>query len=496
MSEENVQNTPEQKPEDIFAQRAAKVQDLAAAGILPFGRRFDNVQMTADVRKNFKPEAEKQEEVTIAGRMTAFRAMGKSIFADIKASSGRMQIYVQRDQIGEDDFKVFKKLDLGDIIGVTGEPFTTRTGELTVKVHKFTLLSKSLRPLPEKFHGLTDIEQRYRQRYLDLITNDDSRKVFMQRFAILSEIRKFLASKGFLEVETPMLQPIPGGANANPFKTFYEALNSPMYMRIAPELYLKRLLVGGFERVFELNRNFRNEGIDRRHNPEFTMLEIYQAYGDCRSMMDLIEEMVTTIAMNLFGTLEIQHPGGKVINLARPWRRAPYRDLIKERAGADWFELTKEQKAAKAREMGLTITTEMEERDITHEIYEKLIEQTLIQPTFVTRLPAYLVPLAKACEDDPTVVDVYELEINGQEISPGYSELNDPIEQRKRLVEQAVHDGKDLAMAIDEDFLTAMEHGMPPAGGLGLGVDRLIMLLTGAESIRDVLLFPQMRLKQ
>ncbi len=496
MSEENVQNTPEQKPEDIFAQRAAKVQDLAAAGILPFGRRFDNVQMTADVRKNFKPEAEKQEEVTIAGRMTAFRAMGKSIFADIKDSSGRMQIYVQRDQIGEDDFKVFKKLDLGDIIGVTGEPFTTRTGELTVKVHKFTLLSKSLRPLPEKFHGLTDIEQRYRQRYLDLIMNDDSRKVFMQRFAILSEIRKFLASKGFLEVETPMLQPIPGGANANPFKTFYEALNSPMYMRIAPELYLKRLLVGGFERVFELNRNFRNEGIDRRHNPEFTMLEIYQAYGDCRSMMDLIEEMVTTIAMNLFGTLEIQHPGGKVINLARPWRRAPYRDLIKERAGADWFELTKEQKAAKAREMGLTITTEMEERDITHEIYEKLIEQTLIQPTFVTRLPAYLVPLAKACEDDPTVVDVYELEINGQEISPGYSELNDPIEQRKRFVEQAVHDGKDLAMAIDEDFLTAMEHGMPPAGGLGLGVDRLIMLLTGAESIRDVLLFPQMRLKQ
>ena len=496
MSEENVQNTPEQKPEDIFAQRAAKVQDLAAAGILPFGRRFDNVQMTADVRKNFKPEAEKQEEVTIAGRMTAFRAMGKSIFADIKDSSGRMQIYVQRDQIGEDDFKVFKKLDLGDIIGVTGEPFTTRTGELTVKVHKFTLLSKSLRPLPEKFHGLTDIEQRYRQRYLDLITNDDSRKVFMQRFAILSEIRKFLASKGFLEVETPMLQPIPGGANANPFKTFYEALNSPMYMRIAPELYLKRLLVGGFERVFELNRNFRNEGIDRRHNPEFTMLEIYQAYGDCRSMMDLIEEMVTTIAMNLFGTLEIQHPGGKVINLARPWRRAPYRDLIKERAGADWFELTKEQKAAKAREMGLTITTEMEERDITHEIYEKLIEQTLIQPTFVTRLPAYLVPLAKACEDDPTVVDVYELEINGQEISPGYSELNDPIEQRKRFVEQAVHDGKDLAMAIDEDFLTAMDHGMPPAGGLGLGVDRLIMLLTGAESIRDVLLFPQMRLKQ
>lgn len=496
MSEENIQDTPQQKTEDIFAQRAAKVQELAASGILPFGKRFDNVQMTADVRKGFKPEVENPEEVTIAGRMTAFRAMGKSIFADVRDSSGRMQIYVQRDQVGEEEFKLFKKLDLGDIIGVTGVPFTTRTGELTVKAHKVTLLSKSLRPLPEKFHGLTDIEQRYRQRYLDLITNDESRKVFLQRFAILTEIRKFLASKGFLEVETPMLQPIPGGANANPFKTFYEALNSPMYMRIAPELYLKRLLVGGFERVFELNRNFRNEGIDRRHNPEFTMLEIYQAYGDCRSMMDLIEEMVTTIAMNLFGTLEIRHPGGKVINLTRPWRRAPYRDLICERAGNDWFELPREQKAVKAREMGLTIPEEMEERDITHEIYEKLIEQTLIQPTFVTRLPAYLVPLAKACEDDPTVVDVYELEINGQEISPGYSELNDPIEQRKRFVEQAVHDGKDLAMAIDEDFLTAMEHGMPPAGGLGLGVDRLIMLLTGAESIRDVLLFPQMRLKQ
>ena len=496
MSEENIQDTPQQKTEDIFAQRTAKVQELSAAGILPFGKRFDNVRMTADVRKAFKPEVENPEEVTIAGRMTAFRAMGKSIFADVRDSSGRMQIYVQRDQVGEEEFKLFKKLDLGDIIGVTGVPFTTRTGELTVKAHKVTLLSKSLRPLPEKFHGLTDIEQRYRQRYLDLITNDESRKVFLQRFAILSEIRKFLASKGFLEVETPMLQPIPGGANANPFKTFYEALNSPMYMRIAPELYLKRLLVGGFERVFELNRNFRNEGIDRRHNPEFTMLEIYQAYGDCRSMMDLIEEMVTTIAMNLFGTLEIRHPGGKVINLTRPWRRAPYRELICERAGNDWFELSREQKAVKAREMGLTIPEEMEERDITHEIYEKLIEQTLIQPTFVTRLPAYLVPLAKACEDDPTVVDVYELEINGQEISPGYSELNDPIEQRKRFVEQAVHDGKDLAMAIDEDFLTAMEHGMPPAGGLGLGVDRLIMLLTGAESIRDVLLFPQMRLKQ
>lgn len=497
MSEENVGNPAgtEQKSEDFFAQRTAKARELAAGGILPFGRRFDDVVKTETVRAAFKPESETQEEFTVAGRMTAFRAMGKSIFADVKDSSGRLQIYVQRGAIPDEDFEFFKKLDLGDIIGVTGVPFVTRTGELTLKAHKITLLSKSLRPLPEKFHGLTDIEQRYRQRYLDLITNDESRAVFMKRFAIISEIRKFLIEKGFLEVETPMLQPIPGGAAANPFKTYYEALSSPVFMRIAPELYLKRLLVGGFERVFELNRNFRNEGIDRRHNPEFTMLELYQAYGDCRAMMDLIEEMITTIALKLFGTLQIQHANGRVINLERPWRRAPYRDLIRERAGNDWYELTLDQKRAKAGELGITVTPEMKDLDITHEIYEKLIEQTLIQPTFVTRLPAYLVPLAKACEDDPTVVDVYELEINGQEISPGYSELNDPIEQRKRFTEQAIRDGKNLAEAIDEDFLTALEHGMPPAGGLGMGVDRLVMLLTGAESIRDVLLFPQMRMK-
>lgn len=493
MSEENIQNAVEQKPEDIFSQRVAKIQELTAEGINPFGKRFDGAMKTEQARAMFNPDNAVQ--VRVAGRLTAFRIMGKSIFADIKDSSGRIQIYIQRDTIGEDIFKRIKKFDLGDIIGVDGELFQTRTGEITVKVTACEFLTKSLRPLPEKWHGLTDIEQRYRQRYLDLIGNDDSRKIFMQRFAILREIRKFLESKGFLEVETPMLQPIPGGAAANPFKTHYEALNSAMYMRIAPELYLKRLLVGGFEKVFEMNRNFRNEGMSRRHNPEFTMLEIYQAYGNCETMMNLIEEMVTTVAMNVFGTLQIQHPGGKVINLERPWRRAPYRDLIKERAGADWYELSHEQKLAKAKELGAHVMPDFTDLEITHEIYEKLIEQTLIQPTFVTRLPAELVPLARACEDDPTCVDVYELEINGQEISPGYTELNDPIEQRRRFEEQAKKSGNEITKAIDEDFLTAMEHGMPPAGGLGLGIDRLVMLLTGAESIRDVLLFPQMRLK-
>ena len=495
MSEENgnASAVPELKAEDIFTQRLNKVKEMEAAGKLPFGRRFDNVTMTGDVRAAFKPDQEEQESFTIAGRMTAFRAMGKSIFADVKDSTGRMQIYVQKGVIPEEDFAAFKKWDLGDIIGVTGKPFVTRTGELTLRAEQVTLLSKSLRPLPEKFHGLTDKEQRYRQRYLDLISNDESRKVFMQRSLIVSEIRKFLEAKGFMEVETPMLQPIPGGASANPFKTYYEALSCPVYMRIATELYLKRLIVGGFEKVFEMNRNFRNEGIDRRHNPEFTALELYQAYGDCQTMMDIMEEMVTTIAMKINGTTVVKNAAGTEIDLKRPWRRAPYKELIMEKMGSDWYDLSHDEKFAKAKEMGLDVTPEMNDLEITHEIYEKTIEQTLIQPTFVTRLPAYLVPLAKKCEDDPSVVDVYELEINGQEISPGYSELNDPIEQRKRFVEQAEREGKDLAEAIDEDFLTALEHGMPPTGGLGIGIDRLVMLITGAESIRDVLLFPQMR---
>jgi lysyl-tRNA synthetase class 2 len=359
-------------------------------------------------------------------------------------------------------------------------------------------LSKSLRPLPEKWHGLTDVEQRYRQRYLDLISNDEAKDVFKKRFAIIRELRNFLEERGFVEVETPMLQPIPGGAAAKPFKTRYEALSCDMFMRIAPELYLKRLLVGGFEKVFEMNRNFRNEGMSRRHNPEFTMMEIYQAYGDCSVMMDLVEDMITTVAMKVFGTLQIKHPGDKVINLERPWRRAPYRELVKEKMGADWFELSRDEKAVKAKALGLYVDEKFSDGEITHEVYEKSVEQTLIQPTFVTRLPAELVPLAKKCEDDPSVVDVYELEMNGQEISPGYSELNDPVEQRKRFEEQAKLTGKsseEICKTIDEDFLTAMEHGMPPAGGLGIGIDRLVMLLTGAESIRDVLLFPQMRPK-
>ena len=336
------------------------------------------------------------------------------------------------------------------------------------------------------------MEARYRQRYLDLIMNDESRDVLRKRSTIIKEIRQYLDDKGYMEVETPMLQYIPGGAAANPFKTHYNALDTDMYLRIATELSLKKLLVGGYEKVYEINRNFRNEGMDRRHNPEFTAIELYQAYGNCETMMELVEDLIKTVAMRVNGTLVVK-AGGKEIDLGKPWRRAAYRDLVKEVAGENWFELSREEKYKKAKELGTQVLPDWTDLEITHEIYEKLVEDTLIEPTFVTRLPAELVPLARKCEDDPSLVDVYELEINGQEISPGYTELNDPIDQRQRFMDQVTLSGKDPAQAVDEDFLTALEYGMPPTGGMGMGIDRLVMLLTGAESIRDVILFPQLR---
>jgi lysyl-tRNA synthetase class 2 len=484
---------------DLFQQRVEKAREIAAAGQNPFGERFDGAVATAKLRENFKADLTDPQPAIAAGRLMSMRVMGKSIFADLKDSTGRIQLFVGRNELGDDAFAAFKKLDLGDIVGVSGDLFLTRMGEITIRVHRCTLLCKSLRPLPEKFHGLTDIEQRYRQRYLDLITNDESRQVFVKRVKIISEIRKFMENRGFMEVETPMLQTLAGGAAANPFKTHYEALNTPMFMRIAPELFLKRLLVGGFERVFEINRNFRNEGIDRRHSPEFTMMELYQAYGDCRSMMELIEDMVTTVAQNVAGTLQIDHGNGKVINLEKPWRRVTYHDLVREKGGADWFDVTPAERLARAKELGLAVDASMPDFEVTNEVYEKLIEHTLIQPTFVMRMPAVLLPLARSCADNPEVVDVFELEINGQEIAPAYSELNDPIEQRRRFVAQFEREkapGEKLSDKVDEDFLVALEHGMPPAGGMGVGIDRLVMLLTGAESIRDVILFPHLRPKK
>ena len=497
MNEQNQTPAAEQNTGDIFTQRVAKVEELRAQGINPFGSRYDDVQSIESVRTlPVESENAPGATVNVAGRLTGKRGMGKSIFADLRDSTGKIQLFAGKSDLGDEPFALFKKLDIGDIAGVRGELFKTRMGELTIRVKEFKLLSKSLRPLPEKFHGLTDVEQRYRQRYLDLIANPEVGRVFKMRSAIIREIRAFLEARGFMEVETPMLQNLAGGASANPFKTYFEALSSPMFMRIAPELFLKRLLVGGFERVFELNRSFRNEGLDRRHNPEFTMLEIYQAYGDCRSMMELIETMVTTVAMKVCGTLKIDHGNGKIINLETPWRRATYHELVCEKGGADWFDITPAERVARGKKLGLDVNEQMPDLDVTNELYEKLVEPNNIQPTFVTRLPAELLPLAKGCPDDPKLVDVFELGINGVEVAPAYSELNDPILQRKRFMDQferTMQEGDKVSDKVDEDFLTALEYGMPPAGGMGVGIDRLVMILTGAESIRDVILFPQMR---
>ena len=442
-----------------------------------------------------------------AGRVTAHRDMGKSHFVDLRDSTGRIQIYIHAKEVGAEVMELFKLVDLGDFIGVEGTCFLTKTGEPTLKVHTLEVLGKSLRPLPEKWHGLQDVEARYRQRYLDLLTNEQSRAVFEKRIRIVREIRNFMEARGFLEVETPMLQAVAGGAAAEPFRTHHKALGLELYLRIAPELYLKRLLVGGFNKVFELNRNFRNEGISRKHNPEFTMLEAYWAYADFEKMADLVEEMICHLAERISETgnaetgkrgaetIRIEHRDAegnvtRTINLARPWRRARYRDLIRE-IDPEWFNYTSEKRRERCAELGVEINPRMADYEVTQQVFEKLVEEKTFDPLFVTHCPKELVPLAKQNAEDDSLVDVYELIINGQEISPGYSELNDPTTQRQRLLEQAGEE----TQKIDEEFLLALEHGMPPAGGFGLGIDRLTMLLTGAESIRDVILFPLLKPK-
>jgi lysyl-tRNA synthetase class 2 len=469
---------------EVMDQRRENLRRLEELGYTPYGQAYKRSGRLAEIRADF----EAGRVVQAAGRLVARREMGKSVFGHIQDGTDRFQIYLKKDVVGEEAFKAFKVLDVGDIVGIEGELFVTRTEEQTIKVTGWQLLSKALRPLPEKWHGLQDVETRYRRRYLDLIANADVMKFFQRRSAALREIREYLNGKGFSEVETPMMQPMAGGAAANPFKTHYQALSTDMYLRIAPELYLKRLLVGGFDKVFELNRNFRNEGLSRRHNPEFTMLEIYEAFGDLESMRELVQGLFVHVAETVFGTLKVgteEQP----IDLTPPWRTVTYRELILERAGEDWYELDLDASRARAVELGVEVDPEWEKAELTHEIYEKLIEKTLINPTFVTRFPVELVPLAKSCEDDPSVVDVFELEIGGVEVAPAYSELNDPVEQRRRLEAQSAGDDS----KVDQDFLMALEHGMPPAGGMGIGIDRLMMILSGAESIRDVILFPQLK---
>lgn len=485
-------DTPQSTEAELITIRREKLAKLRELGIDPFGGKFDTTTTPGALKANFSDE----QPVTIAGRLTAIRDMGKSVFATLGDVEGKIQIYLNQKGVNETDWAAYKLLDLGDWIGVEGETFTTGKGEPSVKVTKLTVLSKSLRPMPDKWHGVADREIKYRKRHLDLMSNEESAKVFLTRSQMIAEIRNFLHERGYLEVETPMLQSVAGGAAARPFETYHNALGMDLTLRIAPELFLKRLLVGGFTKVFELNRNFRNEGISRRHNPEFTMLEAYQAFGDFETMADMVEEMTCHLAEKFCGGLEIEHTDEegnvlRTINLQRPWKRANYHDLIKDVAGDDFFDITPEARRTKCDELGVQISDGMEDYEVVQQVFEKKVEEHTFDPCFVTRVASELIPLAKVTPGGKTV-EVYELIINGQEISPGYSELNDPDVQRERLEHQA---GGEEEQEIDHDFIETLENGMPPAGGIGIGIDRLIMMLTGAPTIRDVVLFPLLKNK-
>ena len=485
-------STPQSTEAELIAVRREKLGKIRELGIDPFGAKFDTTTTPGKLKADFADE----QAVTIAGRLLAIRDMGKSVFATIGDVEGRIQIYLNKKGVSETDWDLYQLLDLGDWIGVEGESFTTGKGEPSVKVNKLTMLSKSLRPMPDKWHGVADRETKYRKRHLDLMSNEHSAQLFITRSRMIAEIRSFLHERDYLEVETPMLQSVAGGAAARPFETYHNALGMDLTLRIAPELFLKRLLVGGFTKVFELNRNFRNEGISRRHNPEFTMLEAYAAYGDFETMADMVEEMTCHLAEKFCGGLEIEHKDEqgetlRTINLQRPWKRANYHDLIKEVAGNDFFDITPEARRAKCDELGVQISEKMEDYEVVQQVFEKKVEEHTFDPCFVTRVASELIPLAKVTPGGKTV-EVYELIINGQEISPGYSELNDPDLQRERLEHQA---GGEEEQEIDHDFVETLENGMPPAGGIGIGIDRLIMMLTGASTIRDVVLFPLLKKK-
>ena len=478
---------------DLQKQRLIKLEKIVKSGQDPYGGAFATTSNIGMLRDGFAEGM----NVVLAGRVMAIRLHGKSIFLDIKDSSGKIQAYAKEDSIGKENFALLNNVDIGDFLGVRGETFKTRTGEPTIVTKEFKVLAKSLRPLPEKWHGLKDVETRYRQRYVDLMVNDEVKSVFLARSRIISRIRSFLDGRGFIEVETPMMQSIPGGAAGKPFKTHHEALGIDLYLRIAPELFLKRLLVGGFEKVYEINRNFRNEGISIRHNPEFTMLEVYEAYSDCEGMMRLTEELVTELAKNVMGKTELEYQGKK-IDLSK-WERVSFADLMKEQ-----FDITPADKQAdwikKLKKKGIEIEGKDVSRTQLINIVGELVEPKCgNHPVFVVDIFKEMCPLAKSKKDNPDLTDRFELYMGGMEIANAYSELNDPIEQRKRFEDDLRSKKNDLrstihdSRTIDEDFITALEYGMPPAGGLGIGIDRLVMILTNSASIRDVILFPQMR---
>lgn len=485
--------TPTSSEADLIAVRREKMAKIRAMGMNPFGGRFECNTNPADLKANF----EEGKQVSLIGRIMSIRDMGKSQFFSLADVRGAIQGFLSRKDVSEETWALWKLLDRGDWIGISGEAFTTKRGEPSVHVRELKILSKSLRPLPDKWHGLSDQEMRYRRRHLDLMSNEESADRLVKRSLIVAEVRRFLQDRGFLEVETPMLQSVAGGASASPFETYHNALKMPLTLRIAPELYLKRLLVGGFTKVFELNRNFRNEGISRRHNPEFTVLEVYEVGGDFESMADMVEDLICTLAEKFCGGLCIEHKDEEgnvdhVVDLTRPWKRSSYEELVKGAAGDDWFALTPEQRRARAEnELQVELSDDMSDTDVTQHVYEKLVESKMMNPCFVTHVAKDLVPLAKLNPDNPEVVDVFELVMNGQEICPGYSELNDPDEQRERLEHQAGEEPQ----KVDYDFIETLESGMPSAGGIGIGIDRLVMMLTGAMSIRDVILFPQLKNK-
>ncbi|WP_165786744.1 lysine--tRNA ligase [Heyndrickxia camelliae] len=483
--------------------RREKMQSIRESGIDPFGKRFDRTHNTQQIKELYdgltKEELdEKDIHVTIAGRIMTKRGKGKAGFAHIQDLQGQIQVYVRKDAVGDENYELFNTLDLGDIIGVTGTVFRTKVGELSIKVTEFVLLTKSLRPLPDKFHGLKDVEQRYRQRYLDLIMSDESKQTFITRSLIIQSMRRYLDDHGYLEVETPMMHAIAGGAAARPFITHHNALDIPLYMRIAIELHLKRLIVGGLEKVYEIGRVFRNEGVSTRHNPEFTMIELYEAYADYRDIMSLTENLIAHIAREVLGTTTIQY-GEYEVNLEPEWRRLHMVDAVKEVTGVDfWKEMSVEEARALAKDHGIEIGEHMQFGHIVNEFFEQKVEETLIQPTFIYGHPVEISPLAKKNEEDPRFTDRFELFIVGREHANAFTELNDPIDQRQRFEKQLEEreQGNDEAHMMDEDFVEALEYGMPPTGGLGIGVDRLVMLLTNSASIRDVLLFPLMKNKE
>lgn len=475
--------------------RIDKMHKIEEHGWKPFGYRFLYTHRAADIAAQFDELSEKETEVKMAGRIMAIRGHGKTCFMDMQDKTGRIQVYVRKDVIGEENYALIKLMDIGDTVGITGTAFRTHMGELSIKANSVEMLSKSLRPLPEKWHGLKDVETRYRQRYVDLIVNPEVRDTFVKRSQIIRSVREVLDSHDFLEVETPILNTIAGGAAARPFISYHNALDMQVYMRIAPELYLKRLIVGGMDRVYEMGRVFRNEGIDNRHNPEFTSVEIYQAFADYRDMMDLTEEVVVKTAEKVLGTTTINYEG-TTIELASPWKRMNMIEAVKEYSGKDFTNVTDlEEARAIAKELNVAVEPSFGIGKIINACFEEYVEDKLIQPTFITGHPKEISPLAKSNPENPEITDRFEAYIYGREICNGFTELNDPIDQKERFLKQVEEraNGDEEANMMDEDFVNALEYGLPPTGGLGIGIDRLVMFLTNSSTIRDVLFFPTMK---